>query len=318
MYKLIKTAPKLFLFLAISMNCLSQTETHDIITYTVPKDWIKNTKEGLVMYTTVNATTGGFCMIAFYVSSKSTGDAQKDFNNEWKELVVTPYKADADPQTQTQSTPDGWNAVVGAAQVKTDDIDSYVFLTVFSGFGKTTSVLVNLNDQAYLVQVDSLLDNIKLDKTASKPVETNQPNTAGSSIIGVWNNNSVTIGDYVSPSGAFLKSADISTMEEYDFRANNTYKKRFFGMVHGVAYYTETTGTYKVNANKITLTPLERHGGYGGSFRDEKHMLGKPETFEFYIGPNKWKPGPFLNLHQDGKYYMWSDFPYDYYEKVSK
>ncbi len=176
MCKIIIPAVKLFLLLVISSNCFSQTETFDIATYTPPKDFKKDSKQGVVIYTHVNTTTGSFCVIAIYVSSASAGDEQKDFINEWKDLVITPYKAEANPKTETQTNADGWKAVTGAAPVKQDGIDSYVVLTVFSGFGKTTSVLVNLNDQAYLPQVDSLLQIMKLDKTSSPVAVTNENN----------------------------------------------------------------------------------------------------------------------------------------------
>jgi hypothetical protein len=153
--------------LFISTQSFSQTETFDITTYTPPKDFKKDTKQGVVTYTHVNTTTGSFCVIAIYASSVSAGNEQKDFTNEWKDLVITPYKADPNPKTETQTNADGWKAVAGAAAVKQNDLDAYVILTVFTGFGKTVSVLANLNDQAYLPRIDSLLQTMKLDKTTS-------------------------------------------------------------------------------------------------------------------------------------------------------
>ena len=152
-------------FLAISITGLSQTEKFDIVTYTPPKDFTKDSKPGVINYTNVNAATGGFCVIAMYASSASTGDAQNDFKNEWKELVVTPFKAEPDPKTETQSTPDGWKVVTGAAPIKMDGIDCYIILTVASGFGKTMSIRTSLNDQAYSAQVDALFATMELDKT---------------------------------------------------------------------------------------------------------------------------------------------------------
>lgn len=169
------------LLTAVMQQAIGQTETFDIATYTPPKDFKKASKQGVVIYTNVNATTGSFCMIAIYASTTSAGNEQKDFANEWKNLVVTPYKAAANPKTETQTNYDGWKAVTSAAAFKEDSIDSYVILTVFSGFGKTTSILVNLNDQAYLPLIDSLLGNIKLDKT----VATINPNP------GIENNHSM-------------------------------------------------------------------------------------------------------------------------------
>ena len=172
------------LLTAVMQQVIGQTETFDIATYTPPKDFKKASKQGVVIYTNVNATTGSFCVIAIYASTTSAGNEQKDFANEWKNLVVTPYKAAANPKTETQTNHDGWKAVTSAAAFKEDSIDSYVILTVFSGFGKTTSILVNLNDQAYLPLIDSLLENIKLDETSTSIVTTNGNNPAANESYG--------------------------------------------------------------------------------------------------------------------------------------
>ena len=82
----------LLLLTAIMQQVIAQTETFDIATYTPPKDFKKDSKQGVVNYTCVNSTTGSFCVIAMYASTASTGDAEKDFKREWKELVETPFK----------------------------------------------------------------------------------------------------------------------------------------------------------------------------------------------------------------------------------
>jgi len=167
----------LLLVTAIMQHAISQTETFDIATFTPPKDWKKDAKKGVMNYTNVNTATGGFCVIAMYASNVSTGDAEKDFKREWKELVVTPYKAEDNPKTETQSTDDGWKAVVGASLVKLDGVDVYIILTVFSGFGKTFSVRSSLNDQSYTTQVDALFETMELDKTKTVSVNNNNTTT---------------------------------------------------------------------------------------------------------------------------------------------
>ena len=103
---------------------------------------------------------------------------QKDFKNEWKELVVTPYKAEANPKTETQTTADGWKVVTGAAPVKLDGNDVYIILTVASGFGKTMSIRTSLNDPSYTAQVDALFETMKLDKTKTSTMSNNNTATA--------------------------------------------------------------------------------------------------------------------------------------------
>ncbi len=161
---------------SLSMICTislhAQTETFDIATFTPPKDFQKDSKEGVVTYSHVNKTSGGYCIIAIYASSKSSGDEQKDFKNEWKELVGTPFKVTTMPETETNSA-DGWKAVVGASLVDLDGAQTYIILTVFSGYGKTFSVRTSLNEESYTAKVDELFASIELDKTAKPAVSNN-------------------------------------------------------------------------------------------------------------------------------------------------
>jgi hypothetical protein len=190
MLKIIVYTAKVFLLLVISINCFSQTETFDIASFTPPKDFKKDSKQGVITYTNSNTTTGGFCVIVMYASTVSTGDAQKDFDKEWKELVATPYKAEAGPKTETETTPDGWKVVTGAAPVSTNGINYYIILTVASGFGKTLSIRTSLNDEAYSAQLDALFATITLDKTATPAPVTDTPvatmqSTGGSGKFGL-------------------------------------------------------------------------------------------------------------------------------------
>lgn len=299
-----------------------QTETFDIATYTPPKGWTKNMKQDIVSYTTIDNSKGTFCVLAIYSAVISKGSPQKDFASEWKDLVAKLYQTDAHPKTEMQTTSDGWKAVVGTARARQDTTNFYVVLTVFSGFGKTTSVLISLNDQSYMTQANVVLDNIRLNKKAviakSKTIKPNTKtvNNNGPFLIGVWSNSSAAIGNYVTTSGAFVGSADVNTMEEYEFKSDNTYVYKFFGMSSGKLYYTETNGSYSMNGRNLALTPLTRKGGYSGAIHDEANWLGKQQIFDCYIGPNKWEAGPFLNLHKDGNYYSYPDYPYDYYKRI--
>ncbi|MFI5133465.1 MAG: hypothetical protein ACHQEB_03970, partial [Chitinophagales bacterium] len=218
-----------FLFILNAQQSISQTETFDIATYTPPSGWTKSIKQDVVSYSIIDNTKGTFCVLAIYTAVASKGDAQKDFASEWNNLVAKLYQTDANPKTDTQTTADGWKTVVGAATAMQDSSSFYAILTVFSGFGKTSSVLITLNDKSYIAQADAVLDNIKLDKKAviakSKTVKPDSQtiNNNSTSLIGVWSNSTSAIGNYVTSSGAFVGSADVNTMEEYEFRSNNAY-----------------------------------------------------------------------------------------------
>ncbi len=195
-----------------------------------------------------------------------------------------------------------------------------MLLTVFSGFGKVVAVVANLNDDARIATLDAMLENLKPDKAGKiaggKSVNSSE-SVVANSIVGTWSDQSVSIANYVTPSGSFVGSADVTTMEEYQFKTDNTYLYKFFGSMNGRLYYTETNGTYSTSGKKLSLVPRKRRGGFNTAIKDETNLLDKPATLEWYIGPNKWDAGPYFNLHQDGKYYMWSDYQYTYYKKLN-
>ncbi len=62
----------LLLLTAIMQLVIGQTETFDIVTYTPPKNWKKDVKQGVVNYTNVNTAKGTFCVIAIYASTTSS------------------------------------------------------------------------------------------------------------------------------------------------------------------------------------------------------------------------------------------------------
>ncbi len=202
----------LLFFLAIMQEMMAQSETFNIATYTPPKDWKKDGNTGVVTYTDINTSTGGFCIVAIYACTSSLGDAQKDFQSEWMDRVSTPHQAEANPKTESEITVDGWKAVTAAAPIKVQDLDAYAILTVFSGFGKKFSVLATLNDQNYVTGIDALLHSIKLDKkgtvTVASPLiqgitdQHESKNQFGTMIYrspNGWNVTKYPDGDIISP-----------------------------------------------------------------------------------------------------------------------
>src|SRR5213075_166707 len=126
-----------------------QTETLDIVHYTPPKGWARTPKEGAVVFSDVNKTTNSFCVLTIHSGTATSGTAEKDFANEWGIFVVKPYKAVETPKTETQNA-DGWTVISANAPIETDGIKSIAFLMVYSGYGKTTSILAILNSDTYI------------------------------------------------------------------------------------------------------------------------------------------------------------------------
>ena len=161
------------LFLPQTTFC--QTEKLDIVEYTPPKGWTKTPKDGAVAYSYINQSKTGFCVITLYASTASAGSPAQDFTRAWNELVVKPYKAEANPKTEMQSS-DGWQAIVGGAEIEEQGTKAYAILSVFSGFGKAVNLLAFFNDESVVAQLDAFTQSIKLDKPTAAA---NSPTRSG-------------------------------------------------------------------------------------------------------------------------------------------
>ncbi|HSU27144.1 MAG TPA: hypothetical protein VLJ68_02105 [Chitinophagaceae bacterium] len=300
MYKIKNHFLSAFLLL-ISMNSFSQTETFDIATYTAPKDFKKVTNQGVITYSQVNTTQGIFCVIAMYPSSASTGDVQKDFDRDWKDLVVTPFGADANPKTETETTPDGWKLVTGAAPIKMNGIDCTIMLNVISGFGKTISFRTSLNDQSYSTQIDALFGSMELDKTVTSSVNNNNTSSvqAGAGGEGKYGAMIYTppVGwsEQLYSNGVLFKPLDI-TGNEYmaiqlmqSLNATGTLEQAIaqswedaLVMYKGSAMY-QSGGKYSKNASQKSYNGWEYIRGKGGIRVQDGSQFGTEYGMELFV-----------------------------------
>jgi hypothetical protein len=240
-----------------------QTEKLDIIEYTPPKGWTKTPKEGAVTYSYVNQSRTGFCAITVYASTASAGSGSKDFSKAWNDLVVKPFKAEANPKTEIQSS-DGWQAIAGGSAFEAEGAKAYAILTVFSGFGKTASVLAVFNDQPFVAQLEAFTQSIKLDKTAvaANPAPGAAVNSdpqvvsTDNKLVGSWaTSNSGTRGQ--DQSGNVLNSSYYK--RQYTFNRDGSYHfkaERWLGYLKANEYWmTEEQGSYTVAGDVLTVIP---------------------------------------------------------------
>ena len=298
---------KIFILLfltAIMQQGISQTETFDIVTYTAPKDpmgigWKKEAKPGVINYMHLNTTDGKFCVITMYANTASSGDAQKDFTNEWAALVVKPYQAEANPKTETQKTADGWEAVTGATAVKVDGTDVYIILTVISGFGKTVSVRSSLNDLSYTAQIDALMETMELDKTKTATVNQNtttMPTTGGTGKFGLMNYNAPAgWSEQKFSDGVVFKPLDLPAGEHLAIQimqplnASGTLEQALANgfeeattMYNGSSMY-QSGGKYSKNASQKSYNGWEYIRGKGGIRVNDGTQHGTEYGLELFV-----------------------------------
>src|SRR6185295_19723713 len=97
---------KQLLFLLICLlslvgSSLAQTlDSFDIATFQPPAGWKKQTKEGVVLFSTSNEQKGTYAMITLYGSGESSGNAKSDFNSDWQQFVVGQLGITGSPQIE--------------------------------------------------------------------------------------------------------------------------------------------------------------------------------------------------------------------------
>lgn len=156
--------------LFIPQTVFCQTEKLGIVNYTPPKGWKKTPSENIVTFSELNEATGHFCTITLYGATPGTGTPQSDFAREWDNLVVKPFKGDANPKTEIEAAA-GWTAIAGGAAVDFQGSKALALLTVFSHGSTTVSVLGIFNDEAYGNQLTAFLTGMNIDK----PIAVNPP-----------------------------------------------------------------------------------------------------------------------------------------------
>src|SRR6185503_14915491 len=182
-YRITSELLVLIICLLVPQTALSQAEKLGIVQYTAPKGFNKTPKDNVVAFSSLNQSTGSFCIITVYGATAGAGNPKNDFESEWTNLVVKTLQAEANPKTETELD-DGWTVTTGGATVDFQGGKSLAFLTVFSGFGKRVSVLGVFNEQSYLSQLSSFVASMKLDKTGPPTISTttkiDQPGRFGS------------------------------------------------------------------------------------------------------------------------------------------
>lgn len=159
------TKPKLLLILLvlISQAVFSQSETFDLVTFTPPAGWKKETNSSAVSYVMTNQVSRQWCRITIFKSIGSSGDLNVDFDHEWNELITKTYNGTVKPK-QDVTVEDGWTAQSGASGFTWEKQQCYALLTAISGYGKALSITVIMNGQEFKREVELFLSSVTLKK----------------------------------------------------------------------------------------------------------------------------------------------------------
>ena len=174
----------------------AQKQKFDIATFIPPQGWQRMDTMGTVAFIHSKNENGltRFCQIILYASTNSSGNANKDFEAAWNNLVTVPAKSNAKPTVQTEKTPEGWTVVSGAASITNMGFNYNSIVATISGFGKTMNVQVNLAGNDYSNVIQKFFNDLDLDSKGSV-MNNNQPTNQMKTTV------SLNDMDFVTPQG---------------------------------------------------------------------------------------------------------------------
>jgi len=251
----------LALLLASTIDSFAQIETFDLTTYIPPAKqvgWVKEVKDNYTSYTITNNKKKTWCQIAIYKSTNSNGSIEKDFESEWQQLVVTPFKITYAPQVNEVKEANGWKVIADSGNFIFNNLTSSAILTTMTGYNRCVSILAITNSEDYKGPIYRFLKSVELIKpqtvsAGQEDLSSQQPLTTNnnSAINGSWGkSNSVSQLNNRFGSYSYNK-------QQYIFNSNGTY--RFSGKNYSEKYdetlLIKESGTYVINGNNVTIKP---------------------------------------------------------------
>lgn len=173
-------------FLICSSLVDAQQQTYDIFTFTPPKGWKKNNQQNFVGFSTTNNTEKTWAQVSIIKSTISKGSIEADFESEWKELVVKPYKeygVTEQPLGIDTQTFNGWKLWTGLGKFVFNNDSVAVLLNTVSDGQHCASFSIMSNTTNYGKVLDAFVAsvNITKPKTNVVQVKNNADNPATSS-----------------------------------------------------------------------------------------------------------------------------------------
>lgn len=162
----------LILFLFAFTGAYSQQQTFDIVSFTQPKGWKKESSASTVQLSQENTKDGSYCMISVFKSIPGTASAKENFDAAWEAIVTEMVKVSAKPDMQPSSKEDGWEALSGVAPFESDGQKGIALLITSTGYGKMVNLLVLTNSNAYEQELNSFLESISLSKPSGNNTNT--------------------------------------------------------------------------------------------------------------------------------------------------
>lgn len=252
------------LFLAITIFGFAQKQTFDMVSFDIPKGWDKTVTENGVQLSTKDDGKGNYAAMVIVRSVASNAPASDNFNKSWENLVKGTVKVTEAPSMSDMDIEKGWNVITGQANYTDGAAKGLVTLITATGNEKMANVVIMTNTDKYQEEILAFVNSLEINEPATEQNNTSNTNITttvvhdNSPLTGkIWE--AQTLEKFGSSgnsnySGGFRKY-------QYKFNANGSYQFVYCaasGLANNPLQLLQyETGTYTVNGNQLTITPLK-------------------------------------------------------------
>lgn len=262
----------IFLFImitTIAIGVFAQKQTFDIVSYTPPAGWNKDTKADFVSFSRIDGA--GWSQIAVYKSRQSSGNIEEDVQKDWQDIVLAGHTIEQEDKT-TPNTAEGWQVMSRSGVWQYNGANVATVLTTYSNGNVCVSVLWNGTAQPYMKNLKDFIASIDLDANAAAKQSDAVINEQNNNLETMDDNNTASVSETFSIAGLWTyytsEGAGFSgyMRREYQFNMDGTYtyrNKQWLTTAPNIIFMYET-GTYTVQGDQLTLTPKNGKAGFWG------------------------------------------------------
>lgn len=151
----------LLIMLHATLLPAQKMESFDFVSYSVPNNWKKEAGKGSVSHIISNPQNSDYAKLIVYASIPGTGNIKDDFDKEWNDLVLTPYKPASAPATTEDILPNGWKVKSGTAPFSFNGGQSVAILITAVNRNVKMSLVFLSNSEMYLSELEKIGNSLQ-------------------------------------------------------------------------------------------------------------------------------------------------------------
>ncbi len=160
--------------LLISFLLQAQVQQFDIIQYTAPAGWKKQTTESTLQFSKEDSKTGAYCLIMVFKSMPGTKNSKENFDASWESIVKEMVKVTDRPEMQPPASENGWQALSGYASFEQEGQKGLALLVNSTGYDRMVNILTLTNSNVYETELGKFLESVSFLPITSKGNTGNQ------------------------------------------------------------------------------------------------------------------------------------------------